>query len=797
MSSLITQQFEQYIAQQTLNHGTVTFDEFIFANIPGLTENNLSEHLTMPSEEHIVHRQAVSQAGIVNENAVVYSVTIGTEIGDFDFNFIGLLNKTQNILAVAIATNPIKKVKNQNNQQGNSITRSILLEFSGAKALTGINVSAETWQIDFTLRLTGVDEKIHFVNRDLYGRAIFFEESFLVKRKQENQFTINAGVAYVEGVRAPLMQTEDIILSLPCSVYVDVVHHCTVTGAYQTEVKFLKAEKQDYIDSAGYQHYVQILADIDVSGNVTDRRILSPFLGIKPNDLDEDSVSKAGKNGHWHKLPFASLLKKGIVKLYSGNDSESEEMAATPKAVKGLKALIDALTRNLTNYIPNSKKSNAVNSTSSDTVATSYAVKTAYDKGVEAKNAADKAQSAANAAQQTANAKQSPATTLAGYGIADFKVTTLTSEDLNTIQVAGNYGQSMDANATSERHYPENKAGSLLVIKSAYDWKQVYLVWNSGRIYVRNKTSGGVWLGWVRVDAIDSVNKSGDTMTGTLNIKVSDYSSVRTYNSSGYSVRWECAPASGNEMAAVVYATPTETVQFKAIFPKKNGTVAYITDITKTAVGLGSLENHAVSNSGGSNNYVLRDSAGDIVARLLRSNYNDQNNISGAIAFRVNNSTDNYTRYCNSPAAVRSWLGLHASATRAASWSEITGKPTTAAGLGVNDFDARVTNLFTYQKVGNFEIRKYPDGTMIQIYIMKQYEVRGWIEKKFNWAQAFVGVPSIFTDVFSSFNGSNTFGVTVLTKSTNATCYYWEYEVGGAINQGNVSLQFFAIGRWK
>ncbi|MFZ7175509.1 hypothetical protein ACLSYX_12000, partial [[Pasteurella] aerogenes] len=68
-----------------------------------------------------------------------------------------------------------------------------------------------------------------------------------------------------------------------------------------------------------------------------------------------------------------------------------------------------------------------------------------------------------------------------------------------------------------------------------------------------------------------------------------------------------------------------------------------------------------------------RDGSGDIVARLLRSNYNDQSNISGAIAFRVNNSTDNYTRYCNSPAAVRTWLGLHASATRAASWSEITG----------------------------------------------------------------------------------------------------------------------------
>ena len=76
----------------------------------------------------------------------------------------------------------------------------------------------------------------------------------------------------------------------------------------------------------------------------------------------------------------ASTTQKGEVKLYSGYDSDSEEMAATPKAIKLLKAFIDALTRNLTNYIPNSKKSSDVNSASADTVATSAAVKKAYDK---------------------------------------------------------------------------------------------------------------------------------------------------------------------------------------------------------------------------------------------------------------------------------------------------------------------------------------------------------------------------------------------------------------------------------
>lgn len=397
MASLITPQFERYVAEQTIARGTVQFDEFIFANIPGVNENNLAQYLTMPTSAQIVHRQAVSQSGVINENAVVYSVTIGTEVGDFDFNFIGLINRSKNLLAVAVQTDTVKKIRNKNAVQGNSITRNILLEFSGAKALTGINVNANTWQIDFTVRLHGLDEKIRLTNRDLYGRAVFFDDSFLVKRKTGNQFTIQPGVAYVEGVRMDLTALYNLTANnLPCSVYADVVHHCTVTGEYQTEIKYLTQSKADYVDTANRQHYVQILADIDSQGNVTDRRLLSPFLGMNPLTLDDTTENTKDKQGHTHKLPIASLVKKGIVKLFSGYDSDAEDMAATPKAIKGLKALIDAITRNLGNYIPNSKKSSRVDSNSADTVASSAAVKIAYDKGVDAKTAADNANSNAN-----------------------------------------------------------------------------------------------------------------------------------------------------------------------------------------------------------------------------------------------------------------------------------------------------------------------------------------------------------------------------------------------------------------
>ena len=117
---------------------------------------------------------------------------------------------------------------------------------------------------------------------------------------------------------------------------------------------------------------------------------------MAPKTITATTQNGFDESGHSHEIAKASTTQQGITQLYSGYESESEDMAATPKSIKLLKAFIDALTRNFTNYIPNSKKSSAVDSNSTDTVATSAAVKTAYDKGVEAKTAADNANSNAN-----------------------------------------------------------------------------------------------------------------------------------------------------------------------------------------------------------------------------------------------------------------------------------------------------------------------------------------------------------------------------------------------------------------
>jgi len=55
---------------------------------------------------------------------------------------------------------------------------------------------------------------------------------------------------------------------------------------------------------------------------------------------------------------------------------------------------------------------------------------------------------------------------------------------------------------------------------------------------------------------------------------------------------------------------------------------------------------------------AVRDASGDIVVRLVRSEFANEATISGAMAFRVNNSTDNYIRFCSDTPAIRTFLNV-------------------------------------------------------------------------------------------------------------------------------------------
>ncbi|MGS0504181.1 phage tail-collar fiber domain-containing protein [Citrobacter sp. MAL-2] len=326
----ITLEFENWKAQQGATGEPVLLDEFVFANVPGLdTDAPIPRDEAMPPADQIVYRGAVSRKGVVNENAVVHSVVLGADVGDFSFNWIGLINKASGTLAMIVHAPLQQKLKNKEGQQGNVLTRSFLMEYNGAQTETGINTPAETWQIDFTARMAGMDERQRLENMDIYGAAAFFGDGYLVA-KTGNQFYVTRGAGYVAGLRAQLNANKNItITTKPVKVWLDVCWTGTLTSVWSVESKItVAADLSDYV-SAGIQHYVFALASIDENENITDLRPKGALNEQQANDaLRKHELSR----NH----PDATTSEKGFVQLSSATDSDSEKRAATSKAVKAV-----------------------------------------------------------------------------------------------------------------------------------------------------------------------------------------------------------------------------------------------------------------------------------------------------------------------------------------------------------------------------------------------------------------------------------------------------------------------------
>ncbi|EEE0160650.1 phage tail protein [Salmonella enterica subsp. enterica serovar Java] len=324
----ITLAFEQWKAQQGTTGEPVLLDEFVFANVPVLDPDQpVDRNETLPPAEQIVHRQAVSRSGVVNDNAVVHSVVLGADVGDFSFNWIGLINKASGTLAMIVHAPVQQKLKTAEGQQGNVLTRSFLMEYNGAQAETGINTPAETWQIDFTARMAGMDERQRLENIDIFGAAAFFGEGYLVG-KSGNQFYVTKGTGYVAGLRTTLAENRNItVTTRPVKVWLDVCWTGTLTSVWGVQSRITVADNlADYVQN-GVQHYVFAVAGIDENGNITDLR--------PKGTLNEQQASDAlRKHEQSRNHPDATTSAKGFTQLSSATDSTSEEQAATPKAVK-------------------------------------------------------------------------------------------------------------------------------------------------------------------------------------------------------------------------------------------------------------------------------------------------------------------------------------------------------------------------------------------------------------------------------------------------------------------------------
>lgn len=278
----ITLNGESVIAAKQGANEALEITEFVLANIPGLGAEPADRIPTLPTLGQIVDVRTFTKAGYLQSNQVVYSITMDTDVGDYSFNWIGLRDVDGNIIAVSYIP-VIEKRKTNGSVQGNNLTRSFLIQYSGIAATTAIDVPAGTWQIDFTARLWGIDERERLSNFDSYGHEYFFDNGFMVSLQVGNIYDIAPGLAYVGGIRSKLTAISHVTAAAkPTSVWMDVSLQGDVSDVSAIITSSVNAAAQaDYIDGLGFTHYMAKLADIAADGSVTDTRNTSGLIDEK------------------------------------------------------------------------------------------------------------------------------------------------------------------------------------------------------------------------------------------------------------------------------------------------------------------------------------------------------------------------------------------------------------------------------------------------------------------------------------------------------------------------------------
>lgn len=276
--------FETYLQQKLISGDPVTLNKIILAHIPDLDLTQpIPRNTGLPTSGQIVHEQVIDQVGKINTNALAYSIVMDTTMGDFTFNAMYLIDKDdRNSIGMIVWKLPeTKTVTNeQTGTTGNSLVKSMLMEYDGAATAAAITVTAATWQIDYSARLIGIDDDVRLQALDVYGHDAFIDDGFVVtKATNTDQYFVGAGVGYIGGLRAVLVQNQTLTISTkPTSIWVSVSRQGTVIGTWSNAIE-LKVSATVLTDNVmdGVSHYVAKIADVTAEGMVVNQRSETPL----------------------------------------------------------------------------------------------------------------------------------------------------------------------------------------------------------------------------------------------------------------------------------------------------------------------------------------------------------------------------------------------------------------------------------------------------------------------------------------------------------------------------------------
>lgn len=270
--SILTAAGKALLAQLNAEEKPLIIDKMIFANVPNRPEFPQPDDV-VPTD-HVVHQEGVEQRGRLSADSVIYSTTLTSDVGPFEFNWTGAYCSEYGVLVTIDHHALTPKSADEPGVAGNTLVRSVVLEYKDIAEITNITVDASSWQYNATPRMKKMDDDVAQAIIDQNGKDWFIEDGFLVT-PQASAFNIKAGAGYVSGNRVMLEFDRNVqVPNKPSFIYVDAHREGTPTGEQVTLFDFVVTaeEKDDYTDANGMKHFVCKIAQVMADGSVSDLR---------------------------------------------------------------------------------------------------------------------------------------------------------------------------------------------------------------------------------------------------------------------------------------------------------------------------------------------------------------------------------------------------------------------------------------------------------------------------------------------------------------------------------------------
>ncbi|MGF1761352.1 phage tail protein [Photobacterium sagamiensis] len=288
--SILTAAGKALLAQLNAEEKPLIIDKMFFANVPNRPEFPQPDDV-VPSN-NVVHEAAVEQRGRLSVDSVIYSTTLTSQEGPFEFNWTGAYCSEYGVLVTIDHHALTPKTVDEPGVSGNTLVRSVVLEYKDIAEITNITVDASSWQYNATPRMKKMDNDTAQAIIDQNGKDWFIEDGFLVT-PQSTAFNIKAGAGYVSGNRVTLDFDRNVqVPNKPSFIFVDAHREGTPTGEQVTLFDFVVTaeEKDDYVDEQNVKHFVCKIAQVLADGSVSDMRpegetkkYVSDFVGAFSN----------------------------------------------------------------------------------------------------------------------------------------------------------------------------------------------------------------------------------------------------------------------------------------------------------------------------------------------------------------------------------------------------------------------------------------------------------------------------------------------------------------------------------